>query len=573
MRSALLVAGLSLAFATHLCADANLTISDVGLHGYVGTPSSVRLVVRNPSPQAQLIRLQVAGNDGFRNTNTVSNDLTLNGGEERQIELPLVLARGETKVTADATASGSALGHDSFAKVLQRNNSLIVLICGNDDICKSAQSQIQFSGSVENRADKNRQLAFEVINDARENWWAYSGATSIVLATPLTKLRPAQQRALEDYLRFGGRLVLVEPEIADRNFLGAYRNGPVQPNGELVGKGVLFRVSSMNMLGDVFAGENLLGLMNGNRYLGWDRGWPHRQFLTTPNFPTLRSLLVWLAAYIAIIGVVNLVVLRRLRHLEFGWISMCALALLFAVGFYYFAASRQPKEFRLDNLATYYLDAHSSSAVAEYTLRISTPARSNVSVSISDPAVFMGTDDSGADAPNSQIWAEMNRQAVRALQQFDVQLGPPRQIELSLLKWSFQDFSLEGTREFPGTVHFVGPHRLRNDTGQNIMRAVYYDFPAGTFCELPSFAPGQEVQLDTLTAKSLPGPEQQPWNVLNHGAVGQFQVAIEGATSFRLEDRGRVFAGFSDGLGLPVALSVPHSQNIHSLILVSLGQP
>jgi hypothetical protein len=573
MRSALLVAGLSLAFATRLCADANLTISDVGLHGYVGTPSAVRLVVRNRSAQAELIHLQVAGSDGFRNTNTVSSDLTLHGGEERQIELPLVLARGETKVTAEATAGGSALGHDSFAKVLQRNNSLIVLICGNDDICKAVQSQIQFSGSIENRADKNRQLAFEVINDARENWWAYSGATSIVLATPLTKLPPAQQRALEDYLRFGGRLVLVEPDIADRNFLGAYRNGPAPPNGERVGKGTLFRVSSMTTLGDVFAGRNLLGVMNGSPNVGWYRGWPHRQFLTTPNFPKLRSLLAWLAAYIVVIGVVNFVVLRRLRHLEFGWISMCALALLFAVGFYYFAASRQPKEFRLDNLATYYLDAHSSSAVAEYTLRISTPARSNVAVSISDPAAFMGTDDFASDPPNSQIWAEMNRQAVRAVRPFDVRLGPPRQVELSLLKWSFQDFSLEGTREFPGTVHFVGPHRLRNDTGQNIMRAVYYDFPAGTFCELPALAPGQEVQLDTLTPKLLPGPEQQPWNVPNPGAVSQFQVAIEGATSLRSEDRGRVFTGLADGPALPVELSVAHAQNVHSLIVVSLGQP
>src|SRR5258708_29419458 len=86
------------------------------------------------------------------------------------------------------------------------------------------------------------------------------------------------------------------------------------------------------------------------------------------------------------IGVLNFDVLRRLRRLEFGWISVCGLALLFAGGFYLSSASRRPKTFRLDNLATYYLDARSPLAAADYSLRVSAPERRGALVSVPHPA-------------------------------------------------------------------------------------------------------------------------------------------------------------------------------------------
>ena len=63
MRPVLLCTGFVLALAALLVADANLRIADIGLHGYSGATSSVRLIVRNPSPEAQTIHLRIAATD------------------------------------------------------------------------------------------------------------------------------------------------------------------------------------------------------------------------------------------------------------------------------------------------------------------------------------------------------------------------------------------------------------------------------------------------------------------------------------------------------------------------------
>jgi len=77
-----------LVLAASLIADANLRIIDVGLHGYYGTPSAVRLILRNPSSQPQVIHVQItAGNENGVNTNIVTTDVTLSGGEQRTLRL------------------------------------------------------------------------------------------------------------------------------------------------------------------------------------------------------------------------------------------------------------------------------------------------------------------------------------------------------------------------------------------------------------------------------------------------------------------------------------------------------
>ena len=572
MRRAVLCTGFVLAVAASLIADSNLRITDVGLHGYYGTTSAVRLFIRNPSSQPLPIHLQIAVSNEYHVTNTVTTDVTLSGGEQRQLELPVLMPAGKTFITANAMSAGALFGQDKHEEVLRQTN-LIVLMCASEGVCKTAQSQIQFSGSIEERADKNRQTAFEVVGEPRDHWWAYSASSAIVLAMSMTKLAPAQRDALEGFLRSGGRLILLEDEIADPSFLTAYRTAPAPPNGQRVGKGTLFRVSGLraNTLGDVFAGRNLAGIL-GQRFTGWNSnqfGFLRRRFATSFDFPRLRWVLAWLVAYTVIIGVLNFAVLRHFHRLEFGWISMCGLALLFAIGFYFSSASRRPKGFRLDNLATYYLDAQSPLAAADYNLRVSAPERREVMVSVADPAVFTYSNSTG-EGPNSQIWAEMNRQGAQVLHEYDIHLGPPSQIVLSLLKWSFHDLNLQGLHEFSGTIHFVAPNRLRNDTGQQFAEALYLDYPSNALYALPALAPGEEIQLDTITSRPIRTP--QPWirPDIDYSKQTLPELALGGALPFA--GAGRVFAGLSDGPALPVELNVPHERNVHSLVIVALEQ-
>jgi hypothetical protein len=581
MRRAVLCAGFVLAASAALIADSGLRIADVGLHGYTATTTAIRVIVRNPSSEPQTIRLQVAAGEentaGNTVTNTVTIDVTMSGGEQRELELPVLMPGGKTVIIADASAAGSAFGHDQYRGSLRQAN-LIVLMCASDTVCKTAQSQIQFSGTIEERADKNRQATFELVNDPRDHWWAYSASRAIVLATPTAALTPAQRDALEGFLRQGGRLVLLEDEIADSSFLSAYRQGPAPTNGERVGKGTLFRVHdlSANGLGDVFVGQNLRTVLEQNS--SWNSNinqaaWLNRQYATAFDFPRLGWLLIWLAVYTVMIGVLNFAVLRRLRRLEFGWISVCGLALLFAAGFYFSSASRRPKSFRLDNLATYYLDARSPLAVADYNLRVSAPNRRDVMVSVAAPAVFASS-NFPEDESNSQIWAEMNRQAAQSHHTYNIYLGPPSQVDLSMLKWSFVDLYLQGLHQFPGTVHFVAPKRLRNDTGQSFSEAIYLDYPANALYPLPALGPGDEVQLDTITPKPIRVKDGNPQALIpaNFDSKQTLQEAAL-TVGLPLAGWGRAFAGLSDGPALPVELNVPHQRGVHALIVVALEQP
>jgi hypothetical protein len=570
--------GVVLVLSPFLLADSNLRITDVGLDGYNGTPCAVRLVVRNPSSQPQLIHLRVAVLDGWAITNAITSDVDLNGSEERELELPALTNAGETKITADAfAADGSVLGHDVYAKSL-RSGTLVVLMCASQNTCQGAQSQIEFSGSIQERADKNRNLRFEVSSAPREDWWAYTPASAVVLAMPVTKFSADERNALEGYLRRGGRLVLVEDEIADSEFLSAYRKGSPGANGERVAKGTLFRVSGLgaNQLGGVFAGRNLppgLGYFNGATT--WQRSlavsWLRQRFSTSFHFPRLRWILVWLAAYILMIGVVNFAVLRRLRRLEFGWISMCGLALLFAAGFYFSSASRRPKQFRLDNLAIYYLDSQSPVAAADYELRLSAPERQDVLVSVADPALITSPMTTDGES-NGHIWSEMNRQVAPSTRGYDIRLGPPRQVQLSLLKWSFVDMNLEGLHQFPGTVHLVGPDRLRNDTGLHFGETVYFDGRANAIYDLPGLDIAQEIQLGAIPHKSIVRAGQRAGNPNPDPRTATLEeLALGGLLPFAGEQQ--VLAGFSDGAALPVGLNISRQENMHSLIIVVLEQP
>jgi hypothetical protein len=578
MRRIILCAGFLLVVAASLIADSNLRIADVGLHGYFGPTSAVRLIVRNPSSQAHTIHLRVAASGQDYVTNAVTSDLSLSGGEQREVELPILMQAGKMTVTADAMIADSIFGHDKY-EGSRRQTNLIVLMCASDSICKAAQSQIQFSGTIEERADKNRQIVFETINDPRDHWWAYFSARAIVLAMPAAEFTPGQRGALEGFLRSGGRLVLLEQEIADPSFLSAYRQGAAPPSGERVGKGTLLRVSGLgaNELGGVFADRNLPGVL-GQQY-AWNLNqvnWARRQFATTFDFPRLRWVLIWLGVYTAVIGVVNFAVLRRLHRLELGWISVCGLALLFAAGFYFSSASRRPKNFRLDNLATYYLDARSPLAMAEYDLRVSAPERRNILVSVADPAVFTSPNPNFADEePNGQIWAEMNRQGIRERRKYDIRLGPPSQVELPMLKWSFHDLNLEGLQELSGTVHFVAPNRLRNDTGQRFDEAVYLDYSGNSLYSLPPLAPGQEVALDAITPRQIYRKDGtlQTWVSSNPSSGKQTLQDLALTAGLPFSSWGRLFAGLSDGPALRVELNVAHQSNVHSLIIVSLEQP
>ena len=132
---------------------------------------------------------------------------------------------------------------------------------------------------------------------------------------------------------------------------------------------------------------------------------------------------------------------------------------------------------------------------------------------------------------------------------------------------------MQGLHEFSGTVHLVASNRLRNDTGQRFSEAVYLDRTSNVVYALPALAPGEEIQLDTITPKPIRTEDlKQVWmgGDLDDARQTLPELALRGALPF--VGAGRVFAGLSDGPALPVELNIPHQQSVHSLVIVALEQ-
>ena len=234
------------------------------------------------------------------------------------------------------------------------------------------------------------------------------------------------------------------------------------------------------------------------------------------TFPRLGWLLTWTSLYIVAIGVVNFAILRRMDKLEWGWITVCITALMFAGGLYSTSSSRRPKDFTLDDVRAYWMDGSSPAAFQQIGIRVSSPERAQFGLSINDDVILAPSDSQAFESPGVDIGTEMTGRP-RLEPGWQIELGPPLQMQLGMLRWSFKDLYFEGIRELPGTVHWTSGSRLRNDTGQIFREAIYLDFPKNEELIVHGLAPGKELDLANLTPKEIYGDKKK-------GTVGRIQL-------------------------------------------------
>ena len=553
--------------------DTNVWIKDVGLHGFHNGMAPVTVWVKNPFAEPETLQVRVtAGFDVANDIATLGVELKPNEG--REVLAIVLLPGGYEKVTAVASARGVVIGRDEQTTKPAAGNQLVVMLCPDEKKCESVQSQIQFSGTVEERADKNRGLRFEAMHEVRDVWWAYKPASMIVVAMPTAPLSRDQRDALEQFVRDGGRMVLLDKEVADPSFLAAYRKSAENQAGAQISKGTLYSVPSLatNALGAVFTGKPLNALLHREApFYPWSRpNWLLARYGAKFDFPRLRWVLAWLGVYIVLIGAVNFAVLRKLRRLEFGWLTMAALALAFAIGVYLAEVRHQPKAFRLDNMAVYSMDSRSGLASASYSLRVSSPERRSVSLRVADPALFVrdGNYYSPGEA-NSNIWSEITSKRASQWRTFEYSMDEPRRTELAMLKWSFDDLNMEGTRNFPGTVVMTAPGRLRNETGQQFEEAIFVDYERGLLYVLPALAPGQEIALEGIPPVDM--RQSRPPN--SYVPLEQRKTLSEMVQFLGGPTTGQAFAGISRETPLPAELNVPHETVVRSMVVVALEKP
>ena len=498
-------------------ARASVTIESVGLEGHVtGRPGvvPVRVSVANPTAQPQTLELTLrafrSDQDGGDTVDSFVGGVALGPGERRVLDLPILVAGAGDRVEITARAGGAVVGvaQHTIAREAVVSGQLVALLCDDDAACREAQSRVSFAGTDEDRVAKRRALTFVVVREPPVVWWRWEPAWTVVVARAL---RDVEARgALEGFARHGGRVVLVEDRLADAGFLAAYRGGePGRP--QPIGQGRVARVPSLGSaaLDGLFTARVVTG-QGEARSASWpyDRSeatWVVRRLARAPVFPSLATVGLALVAYVVVVGVVNFGVLRRRGRPEWAWLTVPALAILFAAAFYAGAARHRPRAFHLDEIALRWMDDRSDVAAIQETLRLSSAGRAAVRLGVPGEAVLTGP----RARPEVVQVAALGVQAPTAA--WSVRLGPPLAVDLGLAPWSFRDVSVRATRRLPGTVR-LDEGVLRNETGEAFTQALVVEpgwvyplgaLPAGAAVEL-SRAPREP--LAQYTGRGWPFP-------------------------------------------------------------------
>jgi hypothetical protein len=551
-----------------------LRIENIGLGNYYShdEPTAVRVHIPAAS-HAQVVELEFIVHSGsspwyreISRTDRFTEHVETTAGQPLEIEAPIMIPEAnwrELQVTA-STADGRAIGSVSRdlkdLTALERGPFLVAVYCTDDATCRNVQSQVAFGANDRSSSNMNRDLRLTTFRDAHAESWAYQAARTVVLAGPISGFSSGERQALENFTRGGGRLVVLEQETADKDFLAAYREGAPAPVAIQVGRGYLFRVRNVasedlgRMFGRGVAGQTwseaakVPAEPSADRFL--------KRIGVAFAFPRLRWLTIWLAIYLLVVGPLNFAILRRIRRLEWGWVSVCVLAVLFTVGFYLSGSARRPKSYTVDNATIYSLDDRSPMAVEYISLRASAPERSVVRISVNDSVLVApaaGFQYSQGDAEEgADIGAAMTDKA-RIQKGWDVELGTPVIITTPMLRWSFQDWNFQGFHRFPGTVHWTGSNKLKNETGISFSEAVYFDFTENKEYAFSGVAAGQEIDLAGVTASAIwkktkmsNDPSQEGFTLATAHNEGPFSLTDLPSWDNRFPTTGHMFAGLSD---------------------------
>lgn len=549
-------------------AQDSLRIDGIGLGGYYSSIVPVPVVVHLPALSlSDSIRLEFTvrssnayGGRGIVRSDHFSKRVSLQAGQQAAVEVPIQFPQASwvvldvAAIASDGRIVAQTTRDLKNLEFLVQNQSLIAVYCNDDAKCQSAESQVAFR-DTEPGAVAQRVTA---VRAPRRHWWSYSLARAIVLAGPLAGFTREERDALEDYARGGGTLVILEQDIADKDFLAPYRAGPVTMAAIPIGCGHIYRLRSLESkdldqqsFNAAFSGfANFVANLAGQ--------WSSQPLLNIVaisfTFPRLRWMIIWLAAYLLVVGPLNFFLLRRARKLEWGWLTTCLLALLFAASLYFSSSAHRPRNYTFDNATVYWMDSRSPVAVEDVAIRVSSPEHSDVAVSVQDDLLTIGARNALPDARSEvEIGADMTDKQ-RTQQGWDVDLGPPLTVVTAMLRWSTQDFQFEGFRKFGGAVHWSSTNSLRNDTGISFSQSAYFDFPANRRYLISNLVAGGEIDLAAL-------PYTQIWKTvqLANGGIANLvpnstRAAVKG--TFSIEDlpysgiqtgsASHVFAGLSD---------------------------
>jgi hypothetical protein len=492
-----------------------LKIKPLGLDGAYTTNGAIALVeveLHNNTASALSLTLTVSevnlDADATPISETFAMPLKLTANESRSASVPLHLYQmGTPVIYAEARdEQGWPIGR-AGRRVGERSNGVIIgLLCGSAEVCRAIRQAILLTGSEEEQTRKSQNLRLMQLSEPPAEGWAYAPARTVIVASPLGKLSAEQRLALEIYLHSGGGLALIEDQLGDgpaffptaqssskkaeageaaaARFLGVYRATAEEGKSTVVDEGTLvhFRTISSPAFAEHF---RPLGFSESTPEAVRQRAaapesppmaqaateeiqWLMKRLGTTFRFPTFLELLLWIAAYLLLVGVVNFIILRRMDRQEWGWITIPVLAIVFSVVLYVVGTRNHPKNFGLDEVVQYRLDPRSPLAVMQAKMRISAPSRATVHAML--PAGVVFENGQRAFMAGDLVIGSPAREALD-----NITVGENWETQFPLRRWSFRDLDFGGHRVFSGSIYRDSAGHFHNDSGIQFEQAIVVD--------------------------------------------------------------------------------------------------
>jgi hypothetical protein len=147
------------------------------------------------------------------------------------------------------------------------------------------------------------------------------------------------------------------------------------------------------------------------------------QNLPSVDLPPIEQLFVLLVAYIALIGPINYIVLRRLDKREWAWVTIPALVVVFAVGSYGLGASLKGSDVIVNEVGVVRAAQGSGRGIGQVYVGIYSPSRRSFQVSIPGGALLSNpvsqVQNTGSEQPLDVLFGD----SASHLRNFDVGFG------------------------------------------------------------------------------------------------------------------------------------------------------
>jgi hypothetical protein len=144
--------------------------------------------------------------------------------------------------------------------------------------------------------------------------------------------------------------------------------------------------------------------------------------LPSIDLPPIEQLFLLLFAYVALIGPVNYVVLRRLDRREWAWVTMPALVAIFALGSYGMGATLKGSDVIVNEVAIIHAAERADRGLGQVYVGIYSPTRRTFDVRVADGALLANPTSQGqfsqSEQPLDVLFGERSR-----LRDFQVGFG------------------------------------------------------------------------------------------------------------------------------------------------------